>query len=214
MKQLLKKVQQNKGLSLVEVLVTLAVSSIVFSVIIVFVSSGTRFFNKQGTSIDLQNELQEVSNVISDTLMEATALYVTEEEGALLIHTGEYQRVNGVYEFVNNKNTARLIYWDGESLYIFEDPTGTGYPEDELEGFCYSHCVSDIKVSIDSSCQIKVAGNKTAYSQPLMVKVEITVSANNASRSDSKISSVRNKITNMEIDGVKYVYSNGNLVQE
>ena len=71
------KKHNNKGFTLIEVLVALAVSSVVITIVIAFISQGARFYKTQSNTINLQNELQETSNVITDTLQEATYLSIT-----------------------------------------------------------------------------------------------------------------------------------------
>lgn len=90
MKEIRLRKLNNKGLSLVEVLVALAIASIVATLIMSLVTSGSRFYRKQSNSIDLQNELQETSNKVADALMEATELYVSEQSGMLVIKTGDF----------------------------------------------------------------------------------------------------------------------------
>lgn len=70
------KKHNNKGFTLTEVLVALAVSSVVITIVIAFISQGSRFYKTQSNTINLQNELQETSNVITDTLQEATYLSI------------------------------------------------------------------------------------------------------------------------------------------
>ncbi len=205
----------NKGLSLVEVLVALAISGIVMVVIFAFISSGTRFFNKQNNSINLQNELTEVSNSVSDALMQATALEIATSTDQLTIHTGEYALESGKYVFTTGKGAARLIYWNGSSVYIMDKPSDAELSESELEeGYCYSHYVSSITVNISDRCKVTGGAGVIYYSQPLMVDVTVTVSNNGVTLSDTKTTTIRNTIKNMKIGSDIYTYRNGFLQHE
>ena len=84
------KKHNNKGFTLTEVLVALAVSSVVITIVIAFISQGSRFYKTQSNTINLQNELQETSNVITDTLQEATYLSITSNSKNLEVYTGSY----------------------------------------------------------------------------------------------------------------------------
>ena len=85
------KKHNNKGFTLTEVLVALAVSSVVITIVIAFISQGSRFYKTQSNTINLQNELQETSNVITDTLQEATYLSITSNSKNLEVYTGSYE---------------------------------------------------------------------------------------------------------------------------
>ena len=62
MKDVINEFQQNKGMSLMEVLISVAISMIVMIVAATFISNGSIFFKKQSKTIYLQNELMETSN--------------------------------------------------------------------------------------------------------------------------------------------------------
>ena len=66
MKEIRLRKLNNKGLSLVEVLVALAIASIVATLIMSLVTSGSRFYRKQSNSIDLQNELKRDIEALVD----------------------------------------------------------------------------------------------------------------------------------------------------
>ena len=89
------KKHNNKGFTLIEVLVALAVSSVVITIVIAFISQGSRFYKTQSNTINLQNELQETSNVITDALQEATYLKIASYNNALSVYTGSYTIVAG-----------------------------------------------------------------------------------------------------------------------
>lgn len=89
------KKHNDKGFTLTEVLVALAVSSVVITIVIAFISQGSRFYKTQSNTINLQNELQETSNVITDALQEATFLSITSDSKnkKLEVYTGSYEKL-------------------------------------------------------------------------------------------------------------------------
>lgn len=217
----LRKLQLNKGFSLVELLVAIGVSSIVMVVIFAFISSGSNFYKKQSNSIDLQNELQETSNKVSDTLMEATNLIIKKNGNDIYIYTGgEYNQIEDKVVFDSNaKVKPKLIYWSSTtgSLYVFDTLEGIDTSDDaELNkvnrAYCMSEYVSSITIKPNSNCEIvnnSITG-VTGYSQPLMLDIEIEVSNRGEERHDEKTITLRNpidtfmyysKIYNVQDDG-------------
>ena len=63
-------------MSLVEVIVSVAVSMIVLFIAATFMTTSMNFFSRQSDTIDLQDELLEASNQVNDALMSASALMI------------------------------------------------------------------------------------------------------------------------------------------
>lgn len=203
------KEHNNKGFTLTEVLVALAVSSVVITIIIAFISQGSRFYKTQGNTINLQNELQETSNVITDALQEATYLKITSDNNALSVYTGAYKNVQGKRLFINEKGSSRYILRDGSGIYIY-DKADTSYVADkDKPGYRYSNNVEAITVSISDKC-VTTVGSSKVITQPVMLDVYIKLTHNDTSRFENKTITLRNKINSLEINGDIYTLgSNG-----
>lgn len=203
------KKHNNKGFTLIEVLVALAVSSVVITIVIAFISQGSRFYKTQSNTINLQNELQETSNVITDALQEATYLKIASYNNALSVYTGSYKIVEGKKLFINEKGSSRYILRDGSGIYIY-DKADTQYITDkDKPGYRYSNNIEAITVSINDKCKTKV-GNSKVITQPVMLDVYIKVTHNDTSRFENKTITLRNKISSLEINGAIYTLgSNG-----
>lgn len=197
------KKHNNKGFTLIEVLVALAVSSVVITIVIAFISQGSRFYKTQSNTINLQNELQETSNVITDALQEATYLKITSNNNALSVYTGSYKIVEGKKLFINEKGSSRYILRDGSGIYIY-DKADTQYITDkDKPGYRYSNNIEAITVSINDKCKTKV-GDSKVITQPVMLDVYIKVTHNDTSRFENKTITLRNKISSLEINGDIY----------
>lgn len=203
------KKHNNKGFTLIEVLVALAVSSVVITIVIAFISQGSRFYKTQSNTINLQNELQETSNVITDALQEATYLKIASYNNALSVYTGSYKIVEGKKLFINEKGSSRYILRDGSGIYIY-DKADTQYITDkDKPGYRYSDNIEAITVSINDKCKTKV-GDSKVITQPVMLDVYIKVTHNDTSRFENKTITLRNKIQSLEINGAIYTLgSNG-----
>lgn len=203
------KKHNNKGFTLTEVLVALAVSSVVITIVIAFISQGSRFYKTQSNTINLQNELQETSNVITDTLQEATYLSITSNSKNLEVYTGSYEIKERKKLFTSVKGSSRYILRDGTGIYVF-DKADTQYITDkDKPGYRYSNNIEAITVSINEKCKTNVADSEV-ITQPVMLDVYIKVTHNDTSRFENKTITLRNKIQSLEVNGELYqIGSNG-----
>ncbi len=201
------KKHNNKGFTLTEVLVALAVSSVVITIVIAFISQGSRFYKTQSNTINLQNELQETSNVITDTLQEATYLSIISNSKNLEVYTGSIKE--GKKLFTSVKGSSRYILRDGTGIYVF-DKADTGYiTEKDKPGYRYSNNIEEITVNISDKCKTEVADSEV-ITQPVMLDVYIKVTHNDTSRFENKTITLRNKIQSLEVNGELYqIGSNG-----
>lgn len=203
------KKHNNKGFTLTEVLVALAVSSVVITIVIAFISQGSRFYKTQSNTINLQNELQETSNVITDTLQEATYLSIISNSKNLEVYTGSYEIKEEKKLFTSVKGSSRYILRDGTGIYVF-DKADTGYiTEKDKPGYRYSNNIEEITVNISDKCKTEVADSEV-ITQPVMLDVYIKVTHNDTSRFENKTITLRNKIQSLEVNGKLYqIGSNG-----
>lgn len=72
--------RNNKGMTLMELLVAFAISSIVLTALSYFIFTAIRMYNKNTASVDLQNEAQTALNQIVDNVMEADGIVLSYDE--------------------------------------------------------------------------------------------------------------------------------------
>lgn len=217
MKNIVGQLKQNKGASLVEVLVALGVSAIVFVIVGAFITNGTNFFNRQSRTIKLQNELMEVSNKINDNIMQATAIELYHNNTAnygegFKLYTGEVDPETGVFITGTKGSTAKLIQWDGmtnKNLYVLDDLSL--YTDDDKEPYKVGYMVTNVLISISDEC-VDLPSNGEYYKQPLVFEIKITVSDGKSSKSDSKVVRLRNEIDKLVIDNTEY-YNDGSVLR-
>lgn len=206
-----RKRLNNKGFSLMEVLVALAVSATVITIVGSFITQGSKFYSKTGNSVNLQNELQELSNVVCDSLQEATYLEIQNGTSKMDVYTGSYSVVNDIKIFDPGKGVdisrSRLIHWDGKNAYVFDNASLSMISDKDKKGYCYSNYVSNIKISVSEKCKSK---NADGYTQPLMLDVTITVSNKGTERSETKNITLRNKISRLRIGDDEYEIASAN----
>lgn len=68
--------KDNRGLSLIEIMVALAVGSVIMIAVVVLLSQGMNAYSKQTVSAQLQNDADIALNQISDAVMEASVIEI------------------------------------------------------------------------------------------------------------------------------------------
>lgn len=172
----------NKGFSLIELLIAMAVSSIVLLMISFMLVQGTNLFKGENENIDMQNEVQIVRNQLTEALMGAKSVVIVKAGEDLVIYTGsvseddnclvaESSGAGGISEVT----TERIITYDKseQKLYI-----SSAYGSAVAEGNMLSEWVTDMDISIDEKCK-KVTGaaehEEEYYVNPLSINVSLTL---------------------------------------
>ena len=203
--------QANKGFSLVELLVTLAVSAVVFATVAYFLSSGTNFFKKQSNSVYLQNSLEESMNIVTDAILNASAFEYNTTADTITVYTGLYDSTG----FTSTDVTSRMIQWDkNESKLYCINAVSLPTDEDLLAGFVIAHKVTDFHISMNESCVQTDFDGTVYYSQPLVLDISITLENSGQDRNSSKTITIRNDVARLVIDGEEYSLENGNFWPE
>ena len=213
MKKVFKQLQQNKGMSLLEILVSVAISMIVMVVAATFISNGSIFFKKQSGTIDVQNELMECSNMINDALLQSTdTLEINTGAGAggAKIYTGTYNLTEN--KFTSGKGYARYIEWNSstQDLYVM-DVLNMSDPELK-KGYRMGDHVSAISISISEKCEVVQLDSSIRYKQPLILEFSVTITDEDESRSDSRVVTLRNELKELKLNGISYVLDDDGLL--
>lgn len=167
----------NKGFSLIELLVAIGISGIVILMISFIMVQGTTLFKGENEVIDIQSEMQVVRNQISETLMGAKTIVVVKAKDGMVIYTGAVEgNSNELKANIDSTlSTERIItYVEGEdsnSLYISSSIVNA-----TSEGNLISDCISDLKLEFDEGCAVfGTGGNVINYLNPFSVNVGITI---------------------------------------
>ena len=86
-----KQVFKNKGFSLVELLIAIAILSIIMVMISSFITTTLNSNNKAKREIQVQEEAQRIYYQISDLIMQASYIRVTTADGTAYV----YDKANG-----------------------------------------------------------------------------------------------------------------------
>lgn len=131
----MRQLKNNKGLSLIEVIVAVAIVSILFLGIASFMQSSTTYYGRTKKETKLQNESQMVYRTVSDVIKNANVFQDGAEslriEGTfgtkkwIMVKEDHSGIVNDVYkEYKDVKitdplDTSYMADWEGEVSYIF-----------------------------------------------------------------------------------------------
>ena len=225
--------KDNKGFSLVELLVAITISAIVAGGIGYLLTTSLRMYNKDTVDVTLQQELQITLNQIVDYAMESETI-VADFDG----NPPEYLALG---TFDKTKLNAQIIWQDGNKLYIKKatiadfclsaDPENAHYREIDKskivslipsagtssDANLLAQYVTAFKVTgIGGIVEVKdESGNVTghAYENPLSIILELefkkSVAAANKNKKVKDTAYLRNKVTNdiyVNVSGQSYQY--------
>lgn len=169
----------NKGFSLIELLVTIAVSSIILLMISFMLVQGTKLFKSENEEIDIQNEVQIVRNQITEVIMEAKSIVIVEAGEDIVIYTGSVNDSNNCLvaetagaDGSSAVTTERIITYDRSEHKIYISST---HASAVAEGNMLSDCVVDMDISINDKCMKHTGEGETQekyYVNPLSVDLE------------------------------------------
>ena len=193
---------KNSGFSLIELLVTIAISSIVILMISFILVQGTTLFKDENEVIDIQGELQIVRNEISETLMGAKSVIIVKvSNGDIVIYTGEVDESNNKLANEPQKEgdtslvtTERIITYLKEENAIYISST---FDSATSEGNMISDCVTSFSISLDEKCKKEDENKDEYYVNPLSVDVAIELTKGGHSSNVDMNVRVRNILKNV-----------------
>lgn len=212
----------NEGFTLVELLVALAISGVVIVMIAMFMTNGSNMFRTERGRIDLQNEMQMADSFVTQTLMEAKTLDITNTDGSTTaIYTGNKSDSGDLVavpgyddegnEVAGSITSERIMSFDKnkKSLYVSKS-----YYATPKKGNLVSDNVTNLIVSIDDSCKVYKAQkdditNETTmvhagYQNPIVLNVTLVVSDEKNDKLENVTIKLRNKLKKVVVDGVEY----------
>lgn len=189
----------NKGLSLVELLVVMAISTIVMLLATSLIVNSSRMYSRESNTIDVQNEAQLIVNNLNEALMEANKLEVTRDTNATLVILGTKTSDNKS----ETKSYCRHLFFNGDKKFLGlivaasqydAGAVGNEYLEkdvamlagdssEKLDGYQLSSIVTDFRITYDPTCYKgtsvpdSVTGAVTELlTNPVKVKCKFTIS--------------------------------------
>lgn len=200
----------NRGISLVELLVALAIGSIAVSAVVVLLSQGVKGYTKQTIATQLQDDANITMNNISDAIMEAKCVDVSNPVSSMVgtpVYNLNFATNSDVgLEKVFIYNPANKVLYVGTAKV--DDDGNTDYTEyDNSSILCKN--VDSFKVEIiQKSVKLKshTVGAQTGdqivgISNPVQIKISLRLKYNDAVREITRVASVRNDLGNITVAG-------------
>lgn len=176
----------NEGLSLVEIIVAIAIGSIVLTAVMLLIVQGVKSYRTQSTKASLQNDVNIALNQISDNIMEGTCLTIsnlTDSEGE--VYTSYFQIKENMYYVYEPEE---------EILYLSETPT-KGAASSVLCENVESFDVNILDYSIMVGADNKIQG----MTNPIQLRVYIKVAKLDDSREAHRTISMRNDLSKIQL---------------
>lgn len=220
----------DKGFSLIEVIVVIAISSFILLMGFGLITNSSRMYNREDSVIDMQTEVQMITSNLTEAFMEATKLEIQSDTGSwALVDLGRYEvDAYGNMSYPDKNGYCRRIFFSGDknfialianSPYIAKSHAEleTLLDTDEtLRGFMLSQSIKDFQVSIDSSCQATlkeldrtdpanpVRREFPGYVNPLIVNINYTITSSGYDDDLTLSIKLRNSLSEVVINGVTY----------
>lgn len=111
--------RNNKGFSLVELLIAMAVSSIVFTALVLLVAQSVKSYSKQTSLAQIQSDADVVLNQISKSILEADIVYIDKSSDYVKLYTKTVDDTSDPtspkhikWGYYYDKNEKKLYYTD------------------------------------------------------------------------------------------------------
>lgn len=187
----------NKGLSLIELIVALAVGVIVMSALTILITQGVNQYNKLTVMTQLQEDANIALNHISNSIMEASYIEISNSKTNATFQTEKID--------VSGRN---IIYQQKDgALYVGDSTSG------DAMGLLCKH-VSEFKIYIVSTSFNTQAVDDvgtikqqvTGINNPVQIKVTLKLEFNGVTREVSRVAAVRNRLSlgNMTMQGFRF----------
>lgn len=208
----------NKGFSLIELLVSVAIMSIVMVIATTMMTNSSRYFERQSAMVEVQNESQLITNHLSEAVMEATGIQFTYDEatgtGTYILFDDDAKGSRRVLHYDNTSCSLYIISYD-ESKKVTDILGDTSWEteayliSDEIAAFHmdydwgYSTAPEEVKPDAEPALPpgetpVKVVRN------PLKIRITYTIAHNRVSGDFEITSDCRNTLEKITINGTDY----------
>jgi|GEM_PF-6339417 len=187
--KILRVLKSNKkGFSLVELIVTMAITSVVIGILATVVYQGSRISRKQNAVATLANEVQQINGMFEEAIMEAKVIdgYTTDSTVyKALIYTGEVNESGTGWN--TDTGTERIIIIYDNYIYILSEYTNLtlasvteSYVTSLSDGYKLTENLDIMSITADATKQLvtfayTLANDEADKSTTLEVKARNTL---------------------------------------
>jgi len=162
-------VQDNRGLTLIELIIAMAISSIVIGMVILIIAAGSRNFNIAQNEVDIQMEAQTVVNQMEDTIIEAYWIEqksISVDVAAYIIYAGQENSNSAIFY---DKSQQMLYFVDGLSTLQIRDLSLSSYTKasnlmaSDVTAFSLNTDSSALVANQETQLQITLANSSSKF---------------------------------------------------
>lgn len=192
----------NKGVTLIEFLIALAVGSIVLSAVLLLVTQSVRGYQSQTILAQLQSDADITMNQVSDNIMEAGITMPTGGSGNSVTVSIDNFLESGVVTDTTNKlilknNVVYLYDKDAAILYLAADASGN-----DKSIVCKNVSAFGVKIVHSGITVPESGGNNgyiTALNNPIQLEVTLSLQKEGKTRTITRNVSLRNSLTDIKV---------------
>lgn len=191
----------NKGFSLIELVIAMGISSIVLLMVSIMLVRGTSIYREENDDVNMRNDYQLIRNQLDQAIMEAKSLVIETQGNDIIIYTGD---INVDREFTAASiSTEKVITYDGEtnSLYI-----SSTYDAHKAPGNVITDLINNFKIEVvnDTKTEIVDGTEISYYANPVRVNIELALKNEKSDITSEFTINLRNRLSKI----VKYKTSN------
>ena len=192
-----KKIQiDNRGFSLIELLVCLAISAFVIVSALSLVMVGTKNYDRANKATSVQQEMAFITNLVGQSIREGNT-----EDFTITRYDGTVTGGSEDYEIHTGK---KVIYYDASetSLYVYPDgaPVGDSSYQANTPGNLVSDCVTSFSSNFEAADSSTLSTmttfpytyNWTVGGESSLIKINVSVKVKNKTDSTEVIYQIRN----------------------
>jgi prepilin-type N-terminal cleavage/methylation domain-containing protein len=192
----------NRGMTLVELLISMGVAGFVMVAISALLSNGIKQYNKTVIMTQLQEDASTTINNVCDAIMEGNYIDISTSKTDPTVQTKAPITVNGVVTGENVIYTYMKTGTDAGSLFV-----GTSSNEDDRALLCRN--VKDFHVEIINTSLVLEdgytsegdAGKKVVgFRNPVQIRVTLELELQGYSRQVTRTVSVRNQLSDGQLN--------------
>lgn len=193
-------VMKNRGFSLIELLVAVAIAGIILLMLSIMLVQGTKMFSGESDEVSVRNDYQIVRNQIEETIMEAKAIVIVRAGEDLVIYTGDVDTANNrLAAEGSGVTTERIITFDKSEGKIY---ISSAYDKAVSEGNLLCSTVTEFNISISDKCLRDGSENPEPgmyYVNPLSVDIVLKMKGQSNSVDSTLTVRVRNILEHITV---------------
>lgn len=186
----------NRGFSLVELLICLAISAFVIVSALSLVMVGTQNYSRANKATSLQQEMTFITNLVGQSIRDGKT-----ENFSITIHGDSITGTAGSYDYEVHTG-EKVIYYDQSknSLYVYKDiyPVGASEYRSNASDNLVSKCVTSFEINFESPdsttslTPTPYALNSTITGESSLIKIDLEVKVKDKSDDTKVIYQIRN----------------------